>query len=563
MAYDVIVIHPPAIYDFRKKPIFPGALGSSPEAIQFIKVAIGVLSIADYLDRNGYKVIVDNLADRMVSDKDFDVEEHIKNSRADIYAIGLHWHHHAQGAIEIARLYKQYHPDSLVILGGITATYFHEEIIKKYRFIDAVVRGEGEKPMLELIKTVKQHGKLAEVPNLTYRTGTGEVCVNPLLPANTSLDEFEFTRFDLLEPKTSVFSPGVEPRGNLVVCRGCTHNCITCGGSGYSYRKYFGMEKPAFRSPAKIVEDIKKLNRQGIRFIGLFQDPRMGGEKYWKELMAALRQEKLDIERLSIDIFSPVDDEFVRQVATTGIQVVLYICPDTGADCLRMAQGRRYTTEELLDSVKLCHRYHIPVQIFFSVGLVGETRETIKEMWQLWDKLCSLDKVSLERGNFGRGIENRIPIGGPIVGPIILEPGSLAFDSPRKHGYKLLFNNLEEYIAALSQPSWHQWLNHETEQMNKQAFLELIFGSIEFSIDERRKYGVYDDYQAAFMHFQTQADIVAVGVVNHIMTLPDPAEREARLKSLREAISTALDPSASKDDPYGYRRIISRIADYY
>jgi hypothetical protein len=63
-------------------------LGSSPEAIQFVKVAIGVLSIADYLDRNGFKVIkviVDNLADRMVSDKNFDVDEHIKNSRADIY----------------------------------------------------------------------------------------------------------------------------------------------------------------------------------------------------------------------------------------------------------------------------------------------------------------------------------------------------------------------------------------------------------------------------------------------------------------------------------------------
>jgi hypothetical protein len=99
--------------------------------------------------------------------------------------------------------------------------------------------------------------------------------------------------------------------------------------------------------------------------------------------------------------------------------------------------------------------------------------------------------------------------------------------------------------------------------MDKQTFLELIFGSVEFSTDERRKYGVYNDYQAAFMHFQTQVDIVAVGAVDHIMSLPDPAEREARLKSLKEAISTALDPAAKTDDPYGYRKILNKIIDYY
>ena len=132
MEYDVILIHPPAIYDFRKKPIFPGALGSTVESVQFAKVSIGMLSMADYLDRHGYRVIVDNLADRMVNDKNFDAEEHIRNSRAKIYGIGLHWHHHAQGAIEVARLYKESHPDSLVIIGGMTATYYHQEIIKPF-----------------------------------------------------------------------------------------------------------------------------------------------------------------------------------------------------------------------------------------------------------------------------------------------------------------------------------------------------------------------------------------------------------------------------------------------
>jgi B12-binding domain/radical SAM domain protein len=535
MNYDVILIHPPAIYDFRKKPLFSGALGPSVEQIQFIKVPIGMLGIANYLDRHGYKVIIDNLADRMVNSKDFDAEEHIKHCSAGVYAIDLHFHHHAQGAIEVARLIKKLHPSSLVIIGGFTATYFHEEIIQKYEFVDGVIRGEAEKPFLELMRTLEKCGKLADTPGLTYRTDTGEISISPLMQPNVSLDEFEFTRFDLLEPKTSVFPSDTEPRGNLVVCRGCTYNCITCGGSAYSYRKYFGMKRPVFRSPEKIVEDIKQLNEQGIRSIGLYQDPRMGGEKYWKELMAALRREKLAPGHLSIDLLAPANEEFVREVATTGKRVTFYICPDTGACDVRRAQGRCYSNEELLNTIKLAHGHHISVTPFFSVGLAGETRETIKETWELWDKLCSLDKMALDKGTFGRSVDSLAPVGGPIIGPIILEPGSLAFDFPDKYGYRLTFSNLEEYIKGLSQPSWHQWLNHETKQLDKDALIELIFESIEYSIYQRERYGVYDKSKATTERFQVKADRITVGEVDRIMGLEDEAERESGLRSLKNS----------------------------
>jgi B12-binding domain/radical SAM domain protein len=555
MTYDVLLIHPPAIYDFRKKPLFPGTLGATVEHIQLIKPPLGMLSMADYLDRHGYKVMVDNLADRMVSDKDFDAEEHIRNSSARIYAIDLHFHHHAQGSIEVAKLCKKLHPDSLVVLGGLTATYFNEEIINKYDFVDAVIRGEGERPLLQLVKAYDKNGKLTDTPSLTYRTDAGEIHITPLMEPSESLDKFEFIRFDLLEPKTSVFAPDMQTRWSLQVCRGCTYNCVTCGGSAYSYRKYFGMDKPSFRSPEKIISDIKKLNEQGIRRIGLYQDPRMGGEKYWKELMAALRRERLDVEQLTMDLLTPADEEFVREVATIGKPVILYICPDTGACDVRRAQGRYYSNEDLLTTIKLCHRYHIPVTVFLSVGLAGETRETIRETWELWDKLCSLDQIALARGGFGN-MGRSVLMGGPIIGPIILEPGSLSFDFSEKHGYRLLFSNLEEYIKALSQPSWHQWLNHETEQLSKDSLIELIFESVEYSISQRAKYGLYDKNEATIEHFRAKADRIAVGEVNRIMNTKDEAERESRLRSLREAIDSFLDSSPFNGDTYGYREMM-------
>jgi B12-binding domain/radical SAM domain protein len=543
MNYDVVLIHPPTLYDFRKRAIFPGPLGPSVEKVQFIKVPIGMICVANYLDRHGVRVIIDNIADRMVGSRDFDVEKHLKNLTAGIYAIDLHWHHHAQGAIEIARLCKRLHPDSLVVLGGLTATYFHEEIIRKYDFIDAIIRGEGEKALLEFASEFKKSKGVPHTPNVTCRTEGGDLYIMPLMPASTDLDEFEYTRFDLIEPKTSIFPAGEEAFGSLVTCRGCIYNCTTCGGSAYNYRKYFGMSKPSVRSPQKIIEDIKSFNAQGISLINLYQDARMGGEKYWHELFAALRAERenLKIDRLSLDIFSPVDEEYAREIASIGKPVILYMCPESGDAGVRKIQGRCYSNEEIIDTVKVCHKYHIPVSFFFSVGLSGETRETFKATRELWDRLCMLDQIGIARHIFG-GIERGM--GGPIVGPIILEPGSLAFDNPDKYGYKLLFDNLEEYINALSMPSWHQWLNHETNSLSRNELIELILESVAYSIEEREKYGVYDSRQAAAKQLQIRADRIAVGEVEKLMNIQDEAERESKLKALRDAANAVLNMRA-------------------
>jgi B12-binding domain/radical SAM domain protein len=539
MSYDVVLIHPPAFYDFRKQPLFPGPLGPSVEKVQFIKVPLGMICIANYLDRHGVKVIIDNIAERMVADREFDVEKHIKNLESGIYAIDLHWHHHAQGAIELARLCKRLHPQALVVLGGLTATYYHEEIIQKYDFIDAVIRGEGEKALLAFAEEFAKTGKVPQTSNVTCRGEDGKIRVIPMMEGSADLDEFEYTRFDLIEPKTTIFNHGGETFGNLVTCRGCIYNCVTCGGSSYNYRKYFGLKKPAVRSPRRIVEDIKSFNEQGITLINLYQDARMGGEKYWRELFTALRDEKdnLKIDRLSLDIFAPVDEEFAREVSSIGKPVMLYMTPESGDAGVRKIQGRCYSNEEIINTVKVCQKYHLPITFFFSVGLSGENSETFKATKELWDKLCMLDSIGIARHMYG-GAE--ATMGGPIVGPIILEPGSAAFDDPQKYGYKLRFGSLEEYIAALSQPSWHQWLNHETDELSRDALVELILESVVYSISEREKYGAYDNRQAYEKQSQVNTDRIAVGEVEKIMHIADEAERRAKLKALRETIDSYL-----------------------
>jgi hypothetical protein len=150
----------------------------------------------------------------------------------------------------------------------------------------------------------------------------------------------------------------------------------------------------------------------------------------------------------------------------------------------------------------------------------------------LWDRLSSLENISMARGD-SLGLGSGVPLGGPIIGPILLDPGSAAFDSPEEYGYKLLYKNLEEYIAGLSAPSWFQWLNYETLEMNKQAIAEMNMQSAAFGIEQRESYELSDPAQTVVERQKLKADILALTEVHRIMQIADKRERESQLKVLK------------------------------
>jgi radical SAM superfamily enzyme YgiQ (UPF0313 family) len=263
------------------------------------------------------------------------------------------------------------------------------------------------------------------------------------------------------------------------VCRGCVYNCATCGGSAYSYRTYLGRERPGFRSPAKITEDLQKLAEQKVRLVFLFQDPRMGGPKYQSEL-----------DSFTMELFTPADQEYARDLSTLGFHVTLTISPESGEDGTRSYHGRNYTNEALLRTVDNCKKYDLSLMVFFMAGLANETRSTMEETWKLWEKIYAVaEKDSVETGALAA-----IHSFGPMV---LLDPGSLAFDFPDRHGYRLVSKNLEDYVSAMALPSWHQWISYETRGMDRAAIVSLILDSIEKSMELYEEHGVYDRPRAA------------------------------------------------------------------
>ena len=56
---------------------------------------------------------------------------------------------------------KRHHPDTPIIFGGFSSTYFHEELIR-YPFVDYVIRGDSaEEPLRQLMDHLTGEPKAA------------------------------------------------------------------------------------------------------------------------------------------------------------------------------------------------------------------------------------------------------------------------------------------------------------------------------------------------------------------------------------------------------------------
>jgi radical SAM superfamily enzyme YgiQ (UPF0313 family) len=167
---DLLLLHAPSVYDFRQRSILYGPISDLiPSSPVFEMYPLGFITMASYLGRRGFNVRIVNLALRMMNDPSFDVPAFLRRVRPRAVGIDLHWLPHAHGSLEVARLVKETHPDVPVIFGGLSSTYFHEELIR-YPQVDYVLRGDSVEPALADLLTALAAGRPPEhVPNLTWK----------------------------------------------------------------------------------------------------------------------------------------------------------------------------------------------------------------------------------------------------------------------------------------------------------------------------------------------------------------------------------------------------------
>ena len=384
---DLVLLHPPAVYDFRTKPAFLGPLADAvPSTAMFEMYPVGLTSIAAFLERNHYNVEIVNLAYRMLQDPRFDVVQQLQRMSAPVFGIDLHWLPHVQGALSVIELVKRLHPESRTLVGGLSASYYHDELVR-YPFVDFVLRGDStEEPARQLLQALRESRPLETVENLTWKRADGTVVVNPLTFVPKDLDYVDVPAYRYL--LRSVFKyhslrnlvPHLEwlhyPVTLLLSARGCTENCSVCGGSKSAYRLICERERPAFRSPEKLAEDVAVIGSFSRAPIFMVHDPRMGGMRRACRLFSLLEALQPPNEMV-FELYYPAGDDFFEMVARSIPTWSIEITLESPDEALRKRNGKFPWSNAIVEATierALAHGCR-KLDVFFMTGLPGQRYE--------------------------------------------------------------------------------------------------------------------------------------------------------------------------------------------
>jgi len=369
--------------------------GSAYPKIDF---PVGLLYIASSLEKAGHSVeLVDGLLyeceEFVKGNKNYlfaawkRIERKIKTSDADIFGITCLYTVQFPNVVKTARIIKKIKPKAKIIAGGPHVSVAYEEIIRDYKDIDILVRGEGEFTFTELLSKLEKGQDISDVKGIVFRKN-GEVKITePAVPPQ-NLDELPFPAYHLIDmekyfliskkypSRTRFIYQGSERGITLITSRGCPYRCCFCSihlHMGYRWRAnsseyvlkhmHFLIEK--YRVNYFHFEDDNfTLDRK--RFETILDGIIANGWKIMWDTPNGIRADTLD--RNLIRKMKKSGCTFIILGIESGVQRVLKDVIHKNLDLTRVKEV-----------VQTARKEKLHVRAFYIIGLPGETRNEIKQ----------------------------------------------------------------------------------------------------------------------------------------------------------------------------------------
>ncbi len=443
MAGEILYIHPSKIAVATKDYSQIGV--ASPYAL----MPVGVIGLVNLLRGAGFDVQGLNYPIEVIIDRSFDLKNWLRaRSDARLILIDLHWYEHTFGAFDVASLCKATLPQAYIAMGGLTASIYAKELLRHFREVDYVIQGDAEEPLLALARLVcRGEGDLANIPNLGYRDHRA-VRLNKRTYCATAddLDRLDFVDLSFLSHERDYAEmqyassewESSDRRGHwLCNGRGCFYNCAFCGGGANVHRSIAGRQGIIARSPEVVVHDMERLAERGVQQISPTLDPAIMGEAYWRALFSRMREHRVRMG-LNIEHFQLPSMEFFTAFLESADldHSELVFSPLSGSERVRALNGKTYSNQALLEALSFLAAHEVPVYIYFSLNLPGETMRTLDETLTLARRICDLyPPRKLRMANMCHTVD----------------PASPLAQRPREYQVRVQFDSLLDYYEYCRQ----------------------------------------------------------------------------------------------------------------
>ncbi|MEW6668311.1 MAG: radical SAM protein [Thermodesulfobacteriota bacterium] len=302
--------------------------------------------------------------------------------------------------VGISSLFSPYHREALacareirrrlkvpILVGGSHVSAMPREVLADPA-VDYIIRGEGERPLVELLRALLKGSRPDGVPNLGFKRN-GQMVLNPMGEAYP-FDELPISDLSDLPAGRYLFEG--RPLCFVTTSRGCPHRCTFC-----SVHLTFGRTFHR-RSPEKVFSEIRNRYEAGYRVFD-FEDDNLSHDR--EDFAALLRLiaagfQGQDVRFLAMNgvSYHNLDRELLvlmKEAGFTHLNISL-----VSADEASLSRVKRpHTLGKYLEVVEDAHSLGFHIVSYQILGLPFETLDEMIDTLALMARLPVLIGVSV------------------------------------------------------------------------------------------------------------------------------------------------------------------------
>jgi radical SAM superfamily enzyme YgiQ (UPF0313 family) len=286
-----------------------------------------------------------------------------------IYSTAFGWKKAQYTASEIRRKML----NVFIAAGGPYPIAMQEQCLIDSEDVDAVVTGEGEITLVEMLERLRAENKNLEgVEGVVFRQGK-KIVKNPPRPLISDIDSLPFPARELLGNTKDYIPPPAtykrRPVAVIMTARGCNRRCIFCFQIDRERKN--GIR---FRGIQNVLEEIELCLSQGYREIKFIDDTLAADYDRAMKLAKEIRARKLNFTWFASACVHQVDGPLLRAFKDAGCWAIL-LGAESGVQKNLNSLRKGITLDQTRNAVRAAQEAGLTVYTPFLFGIPGETYE--------------------------------------------------------------------------------------------------------------------------------------------------------------------------------------------
>ncbi len=352
--------------------------------------SIGPAFIAAYLRQHGHEVLFLRATLDM---PEADVVARVRAIAPDLLGLSLTTRQWLRARAIVASVSREL--EVPVVAGGLHPTFAADDVLACEGF-DYVCLGEGEQPILDLVRALEAGNPVAGIDNIQTRPGARPNLRKPFEP----IDALPFMARDLLDERWGVV--------HMATQRGCPFPCTYCAARMYDELYEGNGDYGRRRTFENVFAELEAIKAAGELNYVIFLDDTFTIHHPWVKGFCRLYGERFKIPFSLHARVETVSPDLIAVLAKAGCRHVVYGVESGSERVRREIMERPVTNARFKDVFRWTREAGIVVTANYMLGLPGERPEDVEATLALHEEIRPDD--------FGAFVFYPLPRDAPLPG---------------------------------------------------------------------------------------------------------------------------------------------------